>query len=202
MASPSPAPSRASRLNPADWIHAGFTRLAQEGIESVRVEVLARDLGVSKGSFYWHFRDRDELLMQMLERWEAHEVEWLAAEESGDSNRPNAAVRWARFVQRSIEPERIRREIAVRAWARKDERVALRLSDVERRRTRVISDVLSEVGFTGEAADSWSEIVLLVHLGWLDRAARDNNFRENGRGLGELLSDLILAASTRDSAKR
>ena len=41
-------------------------RLARHGIESVRVEVLARDLGVSKGSFYWHFRDRSELLEKLL----------------------------------------------------------------------------------------------------------------------------------------
>jgi hypothetical protein len=140
--------------------------------------------------------------MKMLDRWEAHEVEWLAAEESGDSSRPNAAVRWARFVERSMEEERVRQEIAVRAWARKDERVALRVSEIERRKARVISDVLCEVGFTGETADSWSELVLLVHLGWLDRTARDGDFRQSGRGLGEFLSDLILAASAIDSAKR
>ena len=45
-----------------DWIRAAVARLSDLGIEAVRVEVLARDLGVSKGSFYWHFRNRIDLL--------------------------------------------------------------------------------------------------------------------------------------------
>jgi AcrR family transcriptional regulator len=189
------SPLRVSPLQPSDWIKAGFVQLAREGIESVRIEVLARDLGVSKGSFYWHFRDRDDLLMQMLHRWETSEAEWLSAEESGSAGPPNAAIRWARFLERSIEPDRIREEIAVRAWARKDERVALRLAAIERRITQVIASVLADIGFSAEFAQSWSEMVMLVYLGWLDRTARDGEFRAMSRGLGELLSGLVLAAS-------
>ena len=66
----SSAPARSPSLLPDNWLRAAETRLAQHGIESVRVEVLARDLGVSKGSFYWHFRDRNELLDKLLGRWE------------------------------------------------------------------------------------------------------------------------------------
>jgi AcrR family transcriptional regulator len=193
----SPSPSRLAPLQPSDWIRIGFAQLAREGIESVRIEVLARELGVSKGSFYWHFRDRDELLMQMLEQWEKVEGELLSSEESAESDRPNAAARWANFVERSAEPERIREEIAVRAWARRDERVALRVGAIERRKTQVIASVLAEIGFTKEAAESWSEMVLLVYLGWLDRTARDGEFRLASRGLGEFLSDLVLAASAK-----
>src|SRR5271155_404861 len=47
---------KSSPLQPDDWIRAAFARLSTEGIESVRIELLARDLGVSKGSFYWHFQ--------------------------------------------------------------------------------------------------------------------------------------------------
>jgi AcrR family transcriptional regulator len=193
----SPSPSRLAPLQPSDWIRIGFAQLAREGIESVRIEVLARELGVSKGSFYWHFRDRDELLMQMLEQWEKVEGELLSSEESAEGDRPSVAARWANFVERSAEPERIREEIAVRAWARRDERVALRVGAIERRKTQVIASVLAEIGFTKEAAESWSEMVLLVYLGWLDRTARDGEFRLASRGLGEFLSDLVLAASAK-----
>ncbi len=190
------SPLRASSLQPSDWISAGLTQLAKDGIESVRVEVLARELAVSKGSFYWHFRDRDELLVQMLRHWEQREAEWLA-QQSEDPGRPTAAVRWARFVERSVEPERIRGEIAIRAWAKRDERVALRLADIENRTARVIANILAEVGFAQDAAESWSEMVCLVYLGWLDRTARDAEFRLARRGLGEFLSDLVLAASAK-----
>jgi AcrR family transcriptional regulator len=193
----SPSPSRLAPLQPNDWTRIAFAQLAREGIESVRVEVLARELGVSKGSFYWHFRDRDELLMAMLDHWERVESDLLSAEESPEGEPSNAAARWARFVERSTEPERIREEIAVRAWARRDERVAVRVASIEHRRAKVIAGVLSEIGFTKESAESWSQMVLLVYLGWLDRTARDGEFRLAGRGLGELLSDLVLAASAK-----
>src|ERR1700735_3962618 len=78
----SPAPIRAPKTPPlqrADWIRAAFARLAQDGIDAVRVEVLARDLHVSKGSFYWHFRDRDELAGAMLGLWDDEERAWLVA---------------------------------------------------------------------------------------------------------------------------
>jgi AcrR family transcriptional regulator len=174
--------------------------MAQDGIEAVRVEVLARDLNVSKGSFYWHFRDRDELLMRILSSWEESETAWLTSEESVAAERPSPATRWARFVERSADPSRIREEIAVRAWARRDERVAARVSDIERRKAGVVANVLEDIGFAPETAVAWSEIVCLVHLGWLDRTARDGDFRETGRGLGEFLSDLVLAASAKTSA--
>ena len=47
-----------------------LARFAEQGIEAVRVELLARDLNVSKGSFYWHFRDRNDLLERLLDDWE------------------------------------------------------------------------------------------------------------------------------------
>jgi len=188
----SPATARIGSLHPADWIRAAQTRLSDQGIESVRVEVLARDLGVSKGSFYWHFRDRGELLEQILTRWEAGELEWLNAEEG-----TGAAARWARFVERTASPERMRMEVAMRAWARGDERVAGRVAATEERKARLIADVLRDVGFTQSAADSWSEVVLLICLGWLDRVTRDRQFQVAGRSLGEMLSEFILAASSR-----
>jgi len=190
-------PKRSSpRLKPRDWIEAGFSRLASQGVESVCVEVLARDLGVSKGSFYWHFRDRGDLLDQMLAQWERGELDWLAPN-LGDEG---AASRWARLVRRTADPERMRIELALREWARRDERVARRLALVEGRRAGFIAGVLREVGFHGSAAESWSEVVLLVSLGWLDRATRDREFELAHRGLGDFLSELVLAASGRPSA--
>lgn len=167
-------------------------RLAGHGIESVRVEVLARDLGVSKGSFYWHFRDRNDLLEKLLARWEDGELEWLNAEAGAA-----AATQWANFIERTSEPEHMRLEIALRAWARGDECVATRVAAIEQRKARLIADVLRNIGFTQSAADSGAEVVSLICLGWLDRTTRDNQLQLARTGLGELLSDFILAASAR-----
>jgi AcrR family transcriptional regulator len=186
---------KTSPLQPDDWLRAAFARLASEGIESVRVELLARDLGVSKGSFYWHFQDREELLGRMFDRWEKEEIEWL--DETVIT--PKAAARWARFVRHCTEPQLARLESAMRIWSRRDERIAARITAIERKRTAHIASVLRAIGFAAPAAESWAEIALLVYLGWLDRITRDSEFQSSGRTLDEFFSDLILAASDRSA---
>ena len=59
--------AESKRLNRTDWLDAALTSLVRGGIEGVRVERLARDLGVTKGSFYWHFEDRPDLLRGLLD---------------------------------------------------------------------------------------------------------------------------------------
>ena len=194
MASASPA-LKTSPLQPEDWIRAAFARLASEGIEAVRVELLDRDLGVSKGSFYWHFQDREELLGRMFDRWEKEEIDWL--DETVIT--PKAAARWARFVHHCTDQQLARLESAMRTWARRDERVAARIAAIEKKRTAHIASVLRAIGFAPAPAESWAEITLLVYLGWLDRVTRDLNFQNSGRTLDEFFSDLILAASDRSA---
>jgi len=186
---------KTSPLQPDDWLRAAFARLASEGIESVRVELLARDLGVSKGSFYWHFQDREELLGRMFDRWEKEEIDWL--DETVIT--PKAAARWARFVHHCTEPQLARLESAMRTWSRRDERIAVRITAIERKRTAHIASVLRAIGFAAPAAESWAEITLLVYLGWLDRIPRDQEFQSTGRTLEEFFSTLILAASDRSA---
>src|SRR5580704_7351182 len=60
----------AKDLNRDDWLKAARMALLKGGVEAVRVEKLARDLKVTKGSFYWHFTDREELLEVLLREWE------------------------------------------------------------------------------------------------------------------------------------
>ncbi|MBS0213695.1 MAG: TetR/AcrR family transcriptional regulator [Proteobacteria bacterium] len=64
---------RPARLCAEDWMRAAFDALCREGLSAVAVEPLARQLGVTKGSFYWHFKTRDALLAAVLERWVASE---------------------------------------------------------------------------------------------------------------------------------
>jgi AcrR family transcriptional regulator len=186
------APLRPSPLQPEDWIQAAFSQLSSHGVETVRVEILARNLGATKGSFYWHFKDREELLARMLFHWEDQEVRWL---EEAAGLPSGAAARWARFVARCADPGRARLEAALYAWSRQDERVAGRVAAIETKRRAHIVSVLRHVGFTLSAAEKWSEVAWLVCLGWIDKTTRDPEFRPDRRELDEFLSPLILAAS-------
>jgi AcrR family transcriptional regulator len=187
-------PNRSSRLGPGDWLRAAFARLTQQGVEAVRVELLARDLDVSKGSFYWHFRDRGDLLEKMLAAWEKAEFDWL----EGETTEAAAATRWARFIERTSNTQRTGMAVALAAWARQDEHVAVRVAAIEQKKAALIASVLHDIGFGRARAESWAGVILLVCLGWTDRTTRDR--QPPGRALGELLSDVILAASVRSPA--
>jgi AcrR family transcriptional regulator len=176
-------------LQPSHWIEAGMARLASDGIESVRIELLARDLRVSKGSFYWHFRDREDLLGKILARWEQGERDRLQPDGHA------AELRWAWFIEQNSSQGRVRMELATRAWARKDEKVAACVATADKERTRFIADVLREIGFANAASESWAEVILLVWLGWLDQAAQTANSELMRPRLGDVLSRVILAAS-------
>src|SRR5215216_2342992 len=67
--------NRAGALKAEDWVEAARAGMVEGGIDAVAVEPLARQLGVTKGSFYWHFRDRRALLDATLERWQEESTE-------------------------------------------------------------------------------------------------------------------------------
>lgn len=81
MNAPAPAKAeRGSRLSADDWAQVALDVVAEEGVNAVAVEPLARRLGVTKGSFYWHFPSRDALLRAALERWEQVELDEVFAQ--------------------------------------------------------------------------------------------------------------------------
>ena len=75
-----------ARLAREDWVDAAYARFSDGGIGAVSVEAVARDLGATKGSFYWHFTDRGALVDDVLTRWEELETERLIdlVEQVGD----------------------------------------------------------------------------------------------------------------------
>jgi AcrR family transcriptional regulator len=116
------------------WIDEGLEALASGGPDAVRVESLARALGVTKGGFYGHFDDRIALLDEMLDVWERLSVdEVIERVESGGGDARTKLRRLSRLAgPRGSEPLRI--DLAVRDWARRDRRVARRLKRVDNRR--------------------------------------------------------------------
>ncbi|MDT0305379.1 TetR/AcrR family transcriptional regulator [Streptomyces sp. DSM 44917] len=88
-----PARSR-PRLSREDWIAAALAALARSGVDGLRVDVLARELGATRGSFYWHFADRRALLIDALEEWRRRSSTELLARASALDD----PVRQARFL--------------------------------------------------------------------------------------------------------
>src|SRR4051794_35417726 len=74
------------------WIEAALEALGSAGPQGVRIEVLAARLGVSKGGFYWHFENREQLLREMLDAWEQLMVTDVIAAVESDADEPRAKL--------------------------------------------------------------------------------------------------------------
>jgi AcrR family transcriptional regulator len=134
------------------WIDEGLEALAGGGPDAVRIESLARALGVTKGGFYGYFDDRSALLREMLDAWEQTSVDEVIERVEADGGDAKTKLRRLSVlaVERGGEPLRI--DLAVRDWARRDRRVARRLGRVDNRRMdylrslfRSLSDDAEEV---------------------------------------------------------
>jgi AcrR family transcriptional regulator len=121
------------------WIDEGLRALAAGGPDAVRVEALARTLGVTKGGFYGHFSDRSALLAEMLDSWErmsTQEVIERVEREGGDA-RVKLRKAGALTFSRTLLPI----DLAVRDWARRDPAVAKRLRRVDNRRMEYLREL-------------------------------------------------------------
>jgi AcrR family transcriptional regulator len=127
-----------TRTPPSAWIDEGLRALAAGGPDAVRVESLARVLGVSKGGFYWQFDDRRALLEEMLDAWERVTVDEVIERIEGQGGDARAKLRRLSRIASSrsdllgVDPLSI--DLAIRDWARRDKRVARRLRRVDNRR--------------------------------------------------------------------
>jgi len=117
----------------SSWIDEGLRAFAAGGPDAVRIEPLARALGVTKGGFYWHFDDRSALLEEMLDTWERMSVDEVIERVDGDGGDARARLRRL-FALGSARGELLRTDLAVRDWARREQTVADRLRRVDNRR--------------------------------------------------------------------
>ena len=130
----------------AQWLNAGLEALRKGGVGAVRVERLADDVGVTKGSFYHHFRDRGALLEEVLEYWAREMTD--AEFERIQTLRGGLAPRLVALAQDVLEKGMGRYDPAIRAWAREDRKVAAAVAQVDRRRVKALAAFFEEGGFT------------------------------------------------------
>jgi AcrR family transcriptional regulator len=130
----------------AQWLSAGLEALRKGGVSSVRVERLAGDVGITKGSFYHHFRDRGALLDAVIEYWSREMTD--AEFERIQTLRGGLAARLVALAEDVLEKGMGRYDPAIRAWARGDRKVAAAVAQVDRRRIKALAGFFEEGGFT------------------------------------------------------
>src|SRR6476661_484353 len=123
------------------WLEAGLAAIARHGVEGVRVEVLAKDLGVTKGGFYRRFRDRAALLEAILQSWSAGRIAAI--------DRLRALIR---LYSERMNTAGMAIELAIRQWARSDEAAATAVARVDAARLKNVGQLYRATGLSGDEA--------------------------------------------------
>jgi AcrR family transcriptional regulator len=168
-----------------DWLKAARLALLEGGVEAVRVEKLARALRVTKGSFYWHFKDREELLDLLLREWEGE-----AAEIERHLGQGSSREKTMKLLQLLVERARLSEQgdvpsdAAIFAWASMSPEVARRVNRCELERIRLLETISGQ--------PDRSEIFYLGWLGFVARGQRVPGFRKRFPFIARTMLDLLL----------
>ncbi len=144
------------------WVEAGLEALGAGGPEAVRIEPLAKTLGVTKGGFYWHFEDRQALLDELLDAWERLSVD--TAIELVETAGPDPRDR-LRLLSSLAGDQILDIDLAVRDWARRDPAVAVRLRRIDNRRMDYLRSLFRNLGAEEDDAEARSMLAFSLWIG-------------------------------------
>lgn len=187
-------------LSRIDWVEAALLALARDGLAGVAVESLARSLGATKGSFYWHFTDRAELIAATLKLWEQREtIDVIARIEaiSGPRERLTAIVSYA--YSGVAAPS----AAAGVLGAASDPRVGPVLTRVTRTRLAFVEQLYIDLGLAPEHATRQARLgyALYLGIGELRRADPDGDPTGEARSAYIDLAVNVMVAPARGSGK-
>lgn len=163
-ASPVRRRAGAARLSREDWLDAAFAAVVEGGFDQARVLMLADRLGVTRGSFYWHFADHAALIQALLERWQHQENTAnarLMAIETQDPEDDLVQLLEAALAHAGADLENMRFELALRGLGRRDAQVAALLALVDRQRMNLFEHKFLRL--TGDPASA-GDLAALFYL--------------------------------------
>lgn len=170
------------------WIDEGLRVLATGGPDAVRVEALAKNLGVTKGGFYGFFADRPALLDAMLDSWETSSIDDVLLKverEGGDLISQAVRARDLTFAEDLLPID-----LAIRDWARRDATVAARLQRVDSRRMDLLRKAIGSICSDPIEVEARSTLAMYstigAHFATVDHGDLDQT------AVNALVADLVL----------
>jgi AcrR family transcriptional regulator len=152
------------KLGRQDWVQAALETLMEKGIEAVKVDVLAKSLKITRGSFYWHFKNLDDLLTAIIQEWQAVNTEDVIQQIEVVDDTPSQRLLY--LLEIAAEDDD-RLEKAMRIWAIHDTRAVASIERVDEQRLEYLENLFSQIGFAREDALVRARITYSVRLGWL-----------------------------------
>ncbi|MGC5016563.1 TetR/AcrR family transcriptional regulator [Streptosporangium sp. DT93] len=182
------------------WIEEGLRALAAGGLDAVRVEVLAKRLGVTKGGFYGSFADRDALLEEMLDTWERESTDEVIDRIEREGGDPKTKIHRAGVLTFS-DDRLLPIDLAIRDWARRDEAVAERLRRVDNRRMALLRELIGTFCSDPDEVEARSMLAFCVAIGEHFLAA-DHDGRTRAQVLARAADLLLDRSGRRDRDRR
>lgn len=186
------AQSPRTQLDPDRWIEEAIEVLAREGIAGLRVEVLAKRCGVTKGSFYWHFKDRQSLLDAVLERWKAGRISDIEKTTAVAPGKERDQLHYAIEVYGASRNRKgMAIELAVRDWARHDAQAAAVVESVDLYRLECTRKLFVAAGMSDAEAKSRSLLLYACVFGL--SLMHYSHFDDNLANLKQRIAERIIS---------
>jgi AcrR family transcriptional regulator len=154
-----------SRLSVDDWIQAGFAILAEEGIKALKIDRLCCRLGVTKGSFYWHFTDIAGYRVALVHAW--GELRDDERRHFGELARLPPRDRLASMMSSLVSPRQWTLERAMREWARTDDNAAASVRAADQRVLAAVRQAFVDYGFEAADAELRANVTFAAGVGFL-----------------------------------
>ncbi|WP_249010480.1 TetR/AcrR family transcriptional regulator [Conexibacter sp. DBS9H8] len=148
---PAPTEVPRSRLSVADWVEAGLELLGEAGLDALKIDTVADRLGVTKGSFYWHFKSLAVFREALVDGFIARQRVELAAFDPAAPMPPRA--RLLALMHHTSAPETARLERTFRGWAYGHARLARHVWEVDHWAHGVVKGAFIELGFSADEAE-------------------------------------------------
>jgi AcrR family transcriptional regulator len=152
----------ADQLSAKDWLDQGLKTLAQGGFTALKAEPLAKAMGVSRGSFYWHFADIGAFHAAILARWREVAAEQIIANVEAASGHENPLA----VLLRRVFNERLTLENAVRTWATVDPLARAAVQAIDQRRLGYVASLFRQTGLTEDVASARAQVLYWAFLGF------------------------------------
>ena len=146
-------------------MQAGYTLLAEEGARALKVERLCRQVGATRGSFYWHFEDMDGYRAALVESWNTFRDQ--DRQSLAEIDRLPPRERLSAMMIALVRPQHWILERAMREWARTDEAAAANVRDADRRLLRSVAKAYGDCGFSPDDAKLRAELTFAAGIGLL-----------------------------------
>lgn len=160
------------RYTRADWVDAAKKIFVDTGVEDVKVDVIAKRMKITRGSFYWHFKSREDLLGALLDDWTARNIagiESLSVKRDGAPTLADCIRFWV-----AMEEDVLTFDMAMRVWGRKSENVAAETKRIDEAWMALLTGVFERRGNVPEMAAARARVMYFHQIGYYTLDLRED----------------------------